>query len=1435
MYLEEKQDLLYVGLDTPRTVRSACSELGLNDVDKDQSVDFLGDFPSRTASTQELGDSGNFRKISGESTGQKRLNADGGKTIWRNVSSDEEEELDEDEDEDPQGRQEDEDSETSCSEEEEDDDTDENESDDKDMDFLDRGDDVEDVKRDDKAKGAETRERKKAQVVGEDDFHQIKAMRKSEHEPQTFSYSEKRLDATLDRGYEEQSGDDLCMNHPNLSTTNALRSAGSARPSRGRTRVQRMRPAPIPPIETARDSLSPEKSLTDKAAAVTARLYQPRAPREDLKGSFLKGSRELISSPVVSPVLQRKEFSRDSPHRTLSSSSERDRESPPKHSFLKKGSKKQRTSPVHLPLSPSGRHKDHGTEAAPKFDYMRKGSRKSHLSTADKEKTDAQKEDVRTHDYLRRKAASDGQGTPKKRVTKEENIEKHPYLRRSDKNYTGLAHERLKRRSGDLSHDYSHSDQRSKSNHIRVKTSQETSLHDMDESVKKGPRSHLRKNFEEDSKKLKAQERRYHSEPPNIGSAAPGYQAIHHRHSPSDQVVKTETVTAKRHRKDRHKSQESINSTESLPKHKYLKKGSGKQPFFGPKSKRSQCEDPLTQHDMKAHPSQSHSQRKSAEIGEYPRQMTRSQSYPGPGSFPKLSVSRSRTRLLSSATSLASVPEMASEEEKCDQRPHRQILESWQQPGPTVSRRSDKPNTNPAEGEDRRRHSEPEGDQLASALAQYFEDIEGCMRRDRNSDNSSGCNVTCSAGNLVSPLFSQTPTKDEGNKLERPNVNVPTIVVSTYDSNPTSPRSSQEKQENSKRLPLKPKATNVRRNITNAPENFGTPAQELDSDVGNVASDVVESITKTIMESEPRDVKGYTSSEMKSIEDGKESPMSDNSSEDDSDVDISEDSLEGFQTRSSSSNPDYTPAMDSNASGNTADTDLDISDPEPEYGGPSDNDPVSAVVSVAVKREIQVACQVPEFDRDQTGPGTVDQLHADSDRDVSIITPARTEHLVDKPFQKPHSQANTPLRKTNLTQLHSFASSGNRNIPVKERSSVGKLGNWAKSEHSKQAGDPSHVNEKSARSDFYSTPSDNKKKRRPKSDSGRFPSPIRRGRRNPQPSGANGSVDPATSSSLSFHRAHSAPSRVESTYQAHYVDYSQAGLTPEVWSIRQRVRDLFAPSEDLMCTGRVPSPDRVITVQPPHSYKPSAGQLLASYEELDAPGLSERTKTLFRSSGNIPAYDRVPEFVNMEQCVSNPSIATKSPREETDSIHISPATRNFVKSVSTDQSWQVSQYIPDSVNQPEISGSGDGTSKPSRQGQITQPGKLIQIGPNTFKLVSQVSQGEWPMEHILTLDTDSTPAGPLTATDNADHTEETRWQSQLSEDDPVSSAQQQIQALQEVLQQLSPRWVVTRLLTLNDTFPLTTLLTTQSQAYQLLMTLFLSLLSLLPSHKRINS
>ncbi|CAL1536261.1 unnamed protein product, partial [Lymnaea stagnalis] len=122
----------------------------------------------------------------------------------------------------------------------------------------------------------------------------------------------------------------------------------ATRTSRGRTRAHRGRPSHL----ALPSSPSPNRSLTEVAAAVTARLYRPRKPRPDLEGNYLRGSKDRISSPSTSPVTTKR--SKESPFKFFSSGSDLSDSATPKRDFLKKGSKKQMTTPINEPLEITG-------------------------------------------------------------------------------------------------------------------------------------------------------------------------------------------------------------------------------------------------------------------------------------------------------------------------------------------------------------------------------------------------------------------------------------------------------------------------------------------------------------------------------------------------------------------------------------------------------------------------------------------------------------------------------------------------------------------------------------------------------------------------------------------------------------------------------------------------------------------------------------------------------------------------------------------------------------------------------------------------------------------------------------------------------------------------------------------------------------------------
>ncbi|GFS21818.1 kinesin-like protein KIF16B, partial [Elysia marginata] len=1408
LYLEEKQDLLYVGLDTPRPVRSACSELGLNDVDTDQTqtVDFAGDFPSKTASTQELGDSGNFRKISGENAGQKRVNVGEGRRIWKkengNASSDDDYD---DEDDDDGNYNDDDDDDDDDDEEEEGGEEEEEDSDSSDNDF-----EEDEVKKKEIGDAEKAIDHLDGEEVMEHDFIKdkypsINASRKNADEVD---------DTTENSGYFDildETCHDISRKHPNLSNITSMRSAGSGRPSRGRTRIQRMRPAPLPQVDTLQDSASPDKSITDAAAAVTARLYQPRAPRDDLKGNYLKGSKERISSPLSSPVLQRKEFnrgSRDSPLRTLSSSSERDRESPPKHSFLRKGSKKQRTSPVHLPVSPSGRLRDKDAQTVPKFDYLRKGSRKDYVAEVDKDMINVSQAEIKTHDYLRRKDATDLRGSPRQRMAKEEDAEKHSFLRRSDKQYVGKPHERLKRHSSIPGHESSHSSQPSKSYGGREETAKETPVHGNAEPVEKNAALHTKKKTKRDisgpEKEEIKHERKHLNKTRSTQNAYPEHQKTskekpHRNINDSLDNANAEQCLSKRQRRTKQNFHDQDSSSENIPKHKYLKKGSGKQPSINPTPSSSVKKDKASTEP----PSSSYSETKSNRPKEHFRTIPRSQSYPGPDSFPISRDARSRIRLVSSMTSLASVPELSSEEEKHEQQQSRdaQVVGTY--------RLRKRPKARQMEDQEWRRHSHPEGEQLASALAEYMERMEGGLATERNVGGDSVSNATCSVGDLALPLESRSRQEKRTSKYP---TDVPEIVVSSYDSNPSSPRNSQDKHKSSGvkvRLPLKPKATNVRRNKPARYDNSGA----------NIIPDVLESITKTIADRTQTDIGNHPVSD-KEIhgEDESEMQVTRASSTTDSDVDISQDSLDEFDTNEKACNIIENNDDDDNILSryDSLKDDLEMSQEENAAVGDVPNTQTDAegrldelqkteMVRFSTEREIHVKCQVPDIQRDMEAVDSIVDSKADlqDHAQVKNSKPSK-EHTTSasaKPAKPSHKQSahgviGTPLKMSDSEKPRSR---------IRSRNVAGKVASLEKTQHSKQT--RSSMSPQRGRilekSEDTATPSGNTKKRRPKSDSGPPSSSFSPGRRNPLSPGANRSMKRPDrgQESLFFHRAHSAPSRVESTYRADYVDHTNAALGEDVPTVKKRVRDLFAPSEDLAYPDTESPHSEANAVSPGVFFKPYEGQTFPPIHEVEGfRGMPERSETLFRSSGSIPAYDRGPEFANLQH---DSKVNAKTAREQQEVqiiAHDTSQIPNVDEHLPIDTSLRAGQNVQtleQKTKQRDINAlplhpqhtdkfSADENSRERPQEQATLPGKLVQIGPNTFRLVSTDSDTQRPLEQVLTLDPNS--SCPTTVGDSRGRErEETRWHSQLSEDDPVSSAQQQIQALQEVLQQLSPR------------------------------------------------
>ncbi|RUS86536.1 hypothetical protein EGW08_005675 [Elysia chlorotica] len=1272
LYLEEKQDLLYVGLDTPRPVRSAHSELVLNDVDKEQAGDFLGDFPSKTASTQELGDSGHFRKISGESGAPKRLNVEDGRQIWmKKDEQDSSEDEDGDDDDSDENADENLDNKDDDDEEEEEEEgfTDTSESDNEDDGVKHEKDDTCEVM--DELDEENVMEQHAAVVESENPFSSINVtpLRHNKREEVKFEEEVNDLNDSPANESLHHSGEEFSNKHPNLSNTSALRSTGSGRPSRGRTRVQRMRPSALPPVDPLNDFHSSEQNLTDTAAAVTARLYQPPPPRDDLKGNYLKGSRERISSPLSSPVFQRKELNRDSPLRTLSSSSERDRESPPKHSFLRKGSKKQRTSPVHLPPSPSGRVRDKDISTVAKFDFLRKGSRKEHVAEGTKDIIDIPQTEVQNHDYLRRKDAAKAQGIPKKKVAKEEeDVQKHPYLHRKEKQYIGQPHERTKRQSEIPSHGRSHSNPTTKFDRSRLKTETELGI--------------ARKSQDKEK-------RRINSENLNARSTAPGHQipsqeAKNRHKSDSVKYRAPEQQPGKRQREDRHTSHEPSSSSESLPKRKFLKKGSGKQPGLGYTPNFSPMKHTSDNSDKKPH-LQSPSGKSSSESMAHVKPMHRSQSYPGTESFLNSSPTRSRTRLVSSTTSLASVPELSSEEER-QQDMSTCTVSNAQHDAIPARRRRQTPKERLTKDMELRRHSHPEGDQLADALAQYTEQMQGGLGRERPSHSYRDSDITCSAGNLVSPSFSKSESTQSESK--KSSMAVPKIVISSYDNIPTPDRCSEEKQKSPTdakvRVPLKPKATNVKRKKQIVgEENKGAQSEQNKGEAeDNITSDILENVTKTILEQAKRDSGKHNESQREKPDEYQEdSQCSRTSSVADSDIEFSEDSLDSAEVRMP-----YSPDLN----------DDHIND---------QSLPINVVTTGGLQRD----------DVEKSIVSVKDDLHGSEtdERQSTEFVPFTT--IYTKRRNQPNVGADGRLNRAYRTQ---------------------------------------HI-----------------------------------------------------SPSQAFHRAHSAPSRVETTYQADYVDHTHAA--PELYSIKKRVRDLFAPSEDLLCTYSE-------SLDCSMSKERLNDGSVQGHDGRETHALSERTKTLFRSSGSIPAYDSVAEFAHLDTSFATHTPAAGKPSmKQADGAHIAKVL-NYTQSVPTNDSSSLPenncefQVVVTEQNKPygdlqQLTNSEDvdvfplhhpqspnstenKNPKQLRHEQVSRPGKLIQIGPNTFKLVSQESDRESPLERILTLDTGEPSAGPGRVVDaHRSSEDEVRWQSQLSEDDPLSSAQQQIQALQEVLQQLSPR------------------------------------------------
>ncbi|KAH9492152.1 hypothetical protein Btru_048743, partial [Bulinus truncatus] len=584
------------------------------------------------------------------------------------------------------------------------------------------------------------------------------------------------------------------------------------RPSRGRSRVRRIRPD-----RTAKpESPSPSRSLTDTAAAVTARLYQPLKPRPDLEGNYLRSSRERISSPSVSPVMT---------HRSPTTSGflliSQDE---PKHKFLRKGSKKAMTSLVNDPLPKFGkRSRDSIQESVTKFDFLRKGSKKQFKADLDLDTLEFEDPEIDRHDYLRRKHEELQSPTRSNKSAEDDEMTRHDYLRRGDKLLEGSPHDKLRRqtdveskarggspRSGVLSYprdkplrpdeNLTHPD---KVRRTRKHEPHEKYRSDMsDWTHKKSGQSkvrginvdsvtHVRStpslNRTEDAsgKKFSISPEARRPNPQSRGERrTPGIETLKRAHKPSG-------------------SQELTSSTDDIPKQKYLKKGSVKLSSLDQGSKsRPQFFKPVPMSAKKNDPTSPNQT-----SVEKPHAISRSQSYPSVkqddanakkdvkkkadgsfgGSDSKLHIigqspvrTRSKNRLVSSMTCLASVPELTSEEDTSDQpTPGTVAAADGSDMAALVAgvrRRSRQNNV-----DEWRRHSEPEGDRLADEFAKYTADIEGGFYRDWPEAYSE----VRSAEDLRSHEDSSRSHHSNATDSKVDAHSVPEIQVSSYDSGST--------------------------------------------------------------------------------------------------------------------------------------------------------------------------------------------------------------------------------------------------------------------------------------------------------------------------------------------------------------------------------------------------------------------------------------------------------------------------------------------------------------------------------------------------------------------------------------------------------------------------------------------------------------------------
>uniref|UniRef100_A0A2C9LVQ8 Kinesin motor domain-containing protein n=1 Tax=Biomphalaria glabrata TaxID=6526 RepID=A0A2C9LVQ8_BIOGL len=728
LYLEEKQDLQQVELDSPRPIRSAWSVTNIADSTKDDDQGF----PSRAVSLFHVGDE------------QQGFGQQGMPLKANSVSSDDSEEEDNEEE----------------------------------MDILDSS-ECDSCASDDN----ELNDRYTLNTWDDSNAKQEDSQ-SSDRDSENFSASPSDPSAPF-------------QTHPPRMTS-------PSRPSRGRSRVRRDRSTP----NTKPKSTSP--NLTNTAAAVTARLYQPKSPRPDLEGNYLRGSKDRMSSPSVSPV----ELSRSERKSILQFLSQ----DKPKHPFLKKGSKKTMTSPIHDPLTVQGkRSRDSSQESVSSFDFLRKGSRKLFKPEVEDKTEEPEESEMIPHDFLRRKMEEDVTSIRSQKHKEEEDMAKHDYLRRGSKQLKGDPHERTQR-IRDVE-----SKARVKGQRLEVQSLPHQRAYKSDESLTH-TRSDKKSKAHDPHERLRRERHvptheRYGKSPSKVhaGDDWSLEQSIPSHSKKGDvrkkllcldaDVAELETksrnlsdnLTLKRsHRPSG--SQELTSSNDDIPKQKYLKKGSGNMSIM---DQRNQNRPQFFKH---VPPSKVKKDPKS-DSSDKSRVISRSQSYPSVkhddfdvtpkvkrqtasslgGSDSNLHIiggspsrTRSKSRLVLSATCLASVPEQTSEEDELTPSMSSAVPDSSNMSALVAGvRRRSRQNTN----DEWRRHSEPEGDKLATEFARYTADIEGSLNRDRPESLSNEFHVR-SAEELSSendPSIFQHSSLSNSRAI-REYIYVPEIQVSWFDN-----------------------------------------------------------------------------------------------------------------------------------------------------------------------------------------------------------------------------------------------------------------------------------------------------------------------------------------------------------------------------------------------------------------------------------------------------------------------------------------------------------------------------------------------------------------------------------------------------------------------------------------------------------------------------